>query len=710
MADTHEDNLYCTVNQELKRVAEIRSLQRNSLMFVCHVALQGCLKLSNVAYGITADTGGHIKYLLELVQASLADPQIDRIDIVTRGFDAEALGAEYRAGRRENEGVNLVRLDDGHAGYLSKEDLHRQHEALCIAFCDYLRGLDRLPDVIHAHYADAGILARAAKDTFGIPYVFTGHSLGAVKREVTGQSNSGLDRRIAIEERALAHADAVIASSRDEAEAQYAHYKGVDAGRIRVIPPGCDLENFESASATDAVAQEVARFLREPEKPIILAIARPVRKKNLIALVEAYAASPELQAMANLVIVAGCRGLLGELEDECQTVLEELLAAIDAHDLYGKVAYPKSHQPEDIPAYFALALQSGGVFVNPALNEPFGLTLLEAAAARLPVVATDSGGPNDIIERCKNGVLVCPLDTSAIADACLKILSDRKAWIRYASAGGTAVASYDWASHCEVYHQLLTDMTSPIVPEPKWRRLLICDIDNTLLGDRDGLREFLEWQAAQSDDVALGIATGRSFHSAQAILASEGVPRPDVIVSSVGTQIHWYDREARQFCEDTEWSERIARHWDREAIEEIGSKLELRPQALLEQRVGKASYFLDGEDVEMLRAKFRAHGRPVEVIASHGRYLDILPEGVNKGSAVDHVADKLGLLRARVAVAGDSGNDLGMLRSCVHPIIVGNWSDGLGRDPSLSHAYVAQASHAAGVLEGVRHFHASGSW
>ena len=679
-------------------------------MFVCHIALQGCLKLSNVVYGITADTGGHIKYLLELARASSADPWIDRVDIVARGFAVGALGEGYRPGRESDGKVNLVRLDDGSNAYLTKEQMHTRHDRLCEAFGSYLRSLDRLPDVIHAHYADAGILARYAKEEFGIPYVFTGHSLGAVKREVSADISGDLDTRIAIEERALETANAVIASSRDEAEAQYEHYAGIESGRIRVIPPGCDLSSFEGATVTEKVSNSVARFLYDADKPIILAIARPVRKKNLIGLVEAYAASPQLQQAANLVLVAGCRGLIDELEKECREVLNELLAAIDKHDLYGKVAYPKSHEPEDIPAYYALARQSGGVFVNPALNEPFGLTLLEAAAARLPVVATDSGGPNDIVERCNNGTLVCPHDTDGIARACLNIVTDRKKWVRYASAGGDAVASYDWQAHCRVYHRLLSDLTKPVSSKPKWRRLLICDIDNTLLGDREGLRDFLRWQATQSDDVALGIATGRSFHSAQSILASEGVPNPDVIISSVGTQIHWYDRNARRFCEDASWKERMSAGWDRPLIDEVADELGLRRQALLEQREGKASFFIDDHDVARIAAAFGSRGLEVEIVASHGRYLDILPNGVNKGAAVDHVADCMGLLRARIAVAGDSGNDLGMLRSCVHPIVVGNWSDGLGDNPALSHAYIAQASHAAGVLEGVRHFQARGSW
>ncbi len=78
---------------------------------------------------------------------------------------------------------------------------------------------------------------------------------------------------------------------------------------------------------------------------------------------------------------------------------------------------------------YRLAAASRGVFVNPALTEPFGLTLLEAAASGLPVVATEDGGPQDIIANCDNGLLIDPLDKAAIAKALLRAAaSDAAYW------------------------------------------------------------------------------------------------------------------------------------------------------------------------------------------------------------------------------------------------------------------------------------------
>ena len=63
--------------------------------------------------------------------------------------------------------------------------------------------------------------------------------------------------------------------------------------------------------------------------------------------------------------------------------MTDLLMAIDRHDLYGSVAVPKHHRNEDVPELYRLAVRRRGVFVNPALTEPFGLTLIEAAASGL---------------------------------------------------------------------------------------------------------------------------------------------------------------------------------------------------------------------------------------------------------------------------------------------------------------------------------------
>jgi sucrose-phosphate synthase len=151
--------------------------------------------------------------------------------------------------------------------------------------------------------------------------------------------------------------------------------------------------------------------------------------------------------------------------------------------------------PTDVADLYRLAAKQHGVFVNPALTEPFGLTLLEAAASGLPVVATNDGGPMDIIANCQNGLLIDPLDNDAIEKALLRVLMEPKHWEEW-SANGIRGAHefYTWKMHADRYLRDVVDIVKhaekPAAMDraksrqlPEFDRLIITDLDNTLTGD-----------------------------------------------------------------------------------------------------------------------------------------------------------------------------------------------------------------------------------
>ncbi|GAB5469988.1 MAG: HAD family hydrolase [Rhodospirillales bacterium] len=682
-------------------------------MFLLHVALQGCLRGADVEYGVTADTGGHIRYLLGLVQA--CERRVERIVIATRAFKSD-FGPDYaRPYEPLSDKIAILRIPTPEPGYLAKEALWHEVPALAEGLIAWIEAQDRRPDVLHAHYADAGVVAAQVRARLGIPFVFTGHSLGRVKRQAFAKDPSqdnpdrpgDSERRIASEERALETAALVIASSRDEAEQQYATYRAYDPGRIRVVPPGADLAVFASAKSSPEVVRAIERFLNRPEKPLLLAIARPVVKKNLASLVAAYGQSPALRARANLVMIAGNREDIAALETESAGCLREILELIDRYDLYGQVAYPKTHAPDDIPAIYAYARERRGIFVNPALNEPFGLTLLEAAAAGLPIVATENGGPNDIVEICRNGLLVDPQDLDAIASAALTLLDDRALWDRYSAAGAQAVGRFNWESHAERYLGLLRALLAgPAADLADPRELLVCDVDNTLVGAPEAAEAFGAWRAAQSG-LAFAVATGRSFHSALSVLEQERLPLPDSLITSVGAEIYHRSARGPAYRADPDWAAVIDRDWDREAIRRLLEDLPgLRPQADLEQRHYKLSYLTGNRPdlPERVRETLRRAGLACNTIFSHGRYLDVLPAFASKGTALDHLRRYYDLAEDAVFAAGDSGNDRQMLSAAAQGIIVANHCDGIAGLPDLAHCHVTESPFAWGVMEGVAHF------
>ncbi|MBB4657846.1 HAD-IIB family hydrolase [Parvularcula dongshanensis] len=696
-------------------------------MFILHVALQGCLRAGPIDYGVTADTGGHIRYVLDLVRHAGARPEVMRQEIVTRAFRDGALGPDYaRPRERYDAKTEIVRLRGSTDDYLEKEALWKDHDALTAAFLTYLQTLPRLPDLLHAHYADGGVIAMRAARELGLPFVFTAHSLGRVKAEACGEpraprrvptGSSVLDRRIRDEEAVIGAADAIIASSRDEAELQYGLYRAADPARITVNPPGCYLDpaQIEAAPRT-AWEESVARFLTDPSKPPLLALARPVRKKNLTGLVKAFGESPALRERANLVVFAGTRGDLKHQVPENRAVLEELLYLVDRYDLYGQVALPKAHDPADVPGIYAAAASLGGVFVNPALNEPFGLTLLEAAAAGLPVVATRSGGPSDIVGRCRNGVLVDPLDSADIAAGALSLLTNEARWAECVRNGLASCSYYDWPRHSADYVRLARRLTrprpAPVVLSRQRRFLLSCDIDDTLTGDKEALAAFGRWRASDREHHFV-VNTGRSLHGAIDVLRRWGAPVPDAMITSVGSEIYHLHDGDWTLSADDDWARHIGQDWDAEAVHEAVLRFareaepNLVPQPARDQRRFKLGYLCPDDPgiAARLRDWLRGLGHQVIVIFSHGRFLDVLPHRASKGHALDYLRAKLDVAPGHVLAAGDSGNDTEMLTMAGHPILVSNYTRELDALARVGRAYVSSYPHAAGVLDGVTAFH-----
>ncbi|MCA9038587.1 MAG: glycosyltransferase, partial [Planctomycetaceae bacterium] len=471
-----------------------------------------------------------------------------------------------------------------------------------------------LPDLIHGHYADAGFAGAQLSRLLHIPFVFTGHSLGRVKRQRLALDNSDpqvLERRyrfltrVEAEETSLETASMVVTSTNQEVEQQYELYDHYQPDRMEVIPPGVDLSAFRPADSNwqpPRIAEELSCFLRNPGKPMILAMARPDERKNLEMLVRVYGGSERLQEAANLVLVMGTREDLRELPKSQQSVLNNVLYLIDRFDLYGLVAYPKSHSPSDVPDLYRLAAQGRGVFINPALTEPFGLTLLEAAASGVPIVATNDGGPTDIIANCRNGLLVDPLSEKDIEKALLRVLCEPKRWDEWSANGITGTREhYSWSKHVDRYLRDVRDIVqhseTPVAASerakhrqlPAFDRLIITDLDNTLTGDDEALHRLMS-VVQDVENVGFGIATGRTLESAMNLIEELGIPVPDVLSTDSGTGLHY----GKSLTPDLTWQKQIGDAWEPDEVRKVLDRLPgVFPQPEEHQGPYKVCYEVD---------------------------------------------------------------------------------------------------------------------
>lgn len=699
-------------------------------LYIMLISVHGLIRGHDLELGRDADTGGQTKYVVELARALAECPDVGRVDLVTRQVIDKKIDDDYaRPIEPLSPHAAIVRLACGPRRYLRKEVLWPYLDGFIDNVLQHLRQTGRVPDLIHGHYADAGYVATRLVQLLGVPLVFTGHSLGRVKRQrllENGQKPDLVDQqynfaqRIEAEEIALGNANLVITSTNQEVDEQYNLYDNYQPRRMTVIPPGVDLKNFHPQRRSDPVDMpirvEINRFLSHPERPVILAISRPDERKNIATLVRAFGESRRLRELANLVIVAGNRDDVSHMEKGSREVLSQLLLLIDRYDLYGLVAYPKHHEADDVADLFRIAAQSGGVFVNPALTEPFGLTLIEAAASGLPIVATEDGGPRDIIGMCKNGVLIDPLDADAMADALHDALVDRKQWQRWANSGEKAAYRYyTWESHVSKYLAVVKKVVgesrrvTDVIKNKRNRlptidRMVVCDIDNTLVGDDEGLASLLQLIADSKGKIGLAVATGRRIESAVNILKQYNVPVPDVYITAVGSKIHYGHR----MVEDLHWSNHINYRWRPDAIMDLlGSFPGLRLQASSEQLKHKISFLIDPKMAPTLREisqQMRKRDLHAKIIYSHQAYLDMLPVRASKGLAVRYIGHRWGIPPERILVAGDSGNDEEMLKGNTLGVVVGNYSTELSRLRRRPGIYFAEGHFAWGVQEGIHHY------
>lgn len=698
-------------------------------LYIALLNIHGLIRGHNLELGRDADTGGQTKYVLELARALSRHPDVWRVDILTRQVIDSKLDTDYAIPEEPiGDNAHIIRLPCGPKRYLRKENIWPYLDIFSDHILPHFRRVGRTPDVVHAHYADAGHVGQQLASLLNIPLVFTGHSLGRVKQQRLLEKGLSLKKietqyamstRIEAEEATLDSADLVVTSTSQEIEEQYALYDNYHPKRSMVIAPGLDLSQFHPVRRLHHyghIREQIEKFLHHPDKPMVLALSRADERKNLATLVRAYAENERLREKANLVIIAGTRDDLLKLDEGARKVLSQIFYLIDLYDLHGSVAYPKQHEPNDVAEIYRLAAKTRGVFVNPALTEPFGLTLLEAAASGLPIIATQDGGPRDIIQHCKNGELIDPLDADQMGETILEALENRSQWNRWSKNGiqGTS-RHYSWDGHVNKY---ITALQKILIRYKKNRvsipssdklssidRLLVCDIDNTLLGDRDALDRLMQVLQEHSGQIGFGIATGRTVDSVVKELQKWSVPIPDLLITSVGSEIYY----GKPMQPDKNWRKHIDYRWSREKILKIMRKfkgLQLQPES--EQLDHKISYNVDPKKMPLLRdirQELRKHDLHVNLIYSHEAYLDLLPIRASKGRALRYIAMKWGISTDMIMAAGDSGNDVCMLTGDTLGVVVGNHSVELRKLRGKPRIYFAEGHHAYGIMEGLDHFH-----
>ncbi len=467
------------------------------------------------------DTGGQIVYILDQVRAlerilsdrlrSFGLDLTPKILILTRLIpNNEGTTSNIRLEKvhfTENTFILRVPFTD-HAGnvvpdWCSRFEVWPYLERYATAcYHEILSEMDGGPDLVIGNYSDGNLVATILARRFGITQCAIAHALEKTKYDLSDLHWSEMEEEKHFSLQFMADlismnmADFVITSTHQEIygsgerPGQYESYlsftmpglvqvrNGVNLfhPKFNVIPPGVDEQLYfpfwekdrRIINETEHIENRLLRAsdpttigsLDDPDRPAIFTMARLDRVKNITGLVEAYATCPELRQRANLIVVAGKTGLERSSDEEEREGIERMHSLFEEHGLNGQVCWLEAFAREAGAEAYRIIAERGGVFVQPARFEGFGLNVLEAMACGLPTFATENGGPSEIIRHGKDGFLINPAAPDLIAESLLGFFEGLdeapERWEAISRAAVTRVhAAFTW----DLYGNRLINMT-----------------------------------------------------------------------------------------------------------------------------------------------------------------------------------------------------------------------------------------------------------
>jgi sucrose synthase len=352
------------------------------------------------------------------------------------------------------------------------------------------------PDLIIGNYSDGNLVASLLSDKFDVIQCTIAHALEKTKyafSDLNWQDHEQ-DYHFALQYTAdifaMNKSDFIITSTLQEiigtenTVGQYESYQfftmpqlyqvrnglNLFAPKFNVIPPGVDEELYFPYTEKEKRIQtkwqqwenrlfqettaDIYGNLDTPAKMPIFTMARLDKVKNITGLIHAFGMSKKLQDFCNLIFAAGTIHIENSSDSEERNEINKAYDLIESFNLHGKLRWLPSINKLDTGEVYRIIADHNGIFVQPALFEAFGLTIIEAMACGLPTFAPKFGGPLEIIEYGVSGYLMNTSKPELIAksleDFVDRIQTDQDHWHTISKNGITRVReNFNWKSYSQ---------------------------------------------------------------------------------------------------------------------------------------------------------------------------------------------------------------------------------------------------------------------
>ena len=378
----------------------------------------------------TGDGGGMNVYVRELSTALARAGVV--CDVFTRA-DRAGLSPIVNI----EPGLRVHHVVAGPVETVVKEDLPNLTDAFASAVGDRLELEHVRPTLIHANYWLSAVAGHKLKHALDVPLVSTFHTLARVK---TASNDFEPEERARAEASVIGCSDLVLANTMVEADELVRLY-GADPLRIAEVPLGVDHAFFSPGNPAGARAA-----LGLGPGPVMLFVGRIQPLKGIELALRAFAASKHRDA--KLVVVGGPSGVNGTVEvNRMHRLAEELGVAM-------RVRWCDPQPHHILSTYYRAA----DVCLVPSRSESFGLVALEAGACGIPVVASNVGGLQTLVDNGETGALISERDPQLGAAAIDRILDSPALATSMGERAALRSRRYAWSYTGARLRRLYTDL------------------------------------------------------------------------------------------------------------------------------------------------------------------------------------------------------------------------------------------------------------